>query len=122
MKRRAPRPLQIGACQMADNTLPRTMTVSEALNGVTNEWRVGSPFYEDNTTKFLKNVETVGAIFLEKPKEEGALPHGLNRDRVAVELLRISWRAARAALEFVAAQNPPVTVVPDPADEEMATS
>jgi hypothetical protein len=36
--------------------------------------------------------------------------------------LRISWRAARAALEFVAAQNPPVTVVPDPADEEMATS
>ena len=109
---------------MADNTLPRTMTVSEALNGVTNEWRVGSPFYEDNTTKFLKNVETVGAIFLENPKEEGALPHGLNRDRVAVELLMISWRSARAALEFLAKQNPPVTVVPDPvpADEEMATS
>ena len=107
---------------MADNTPPRTMTVSEALNGVTSEWRVGSPFYEDNTTKFLKNVKTVGAIFLENPKEEGALPHGLNRDRVAVELLMISQRAARAALEFVAAQNPPVTVVPDPADEEMATS
>ena len=68
-------------------------------------------------------MKTVGAIFLENPKEEGALPHGLNRDRVAVELLMISQRAARAAaLEFVAAQNPPVTVVPDPADDEMATS
>jgi hypothetical protein len=107
---------------MADDTLPRTLTVSEALNGVTNEWRVGSPFYEDNTTKFLERVKTAGAIFVEKPKEEGALPHGLNRDRVAVELLFISWRAARAVLEFLAKQNPPVTVVPDPADEEMATS
>ena len=109
---------------MTDNTLPKTLTVSQALNGVTNEWRVGSPFYEDNTTKFLERVKTVGAIFIEKPKEEEALPGGLNRDRVAVELLMISWRAARAALEFVAKQNPPVTVVPDPvpADEEMATS
>ena len=109
---------------MTDNTLPKTLTVSQALNGVTNEWRVGSPFYEDNTTSFLENVKTVGAIFVERPKEEEALPDGLNRDRVAVELLMISWRAARAALEFVAKQNPPVTVVPDPvpADEEMATS
>ena len=109
---------------MTDNTLPKTLTVSQALNGVTNEWRVGSPFYEDNTTKFLERVKTVGAIFLENPKEEGAWSHGFNRDRVAVELLMISWRAARAALEFVAKQNPPVTVVPDPvpADEEMATS
>ena len=109
---------------MADNTLPRTMTVSEALNGVTNEWRVGSPFYEDNTTKFLERVKTVGAIFVEKPKEEEALPGGLNRDRVAVELLHISWRSARAALESLAKQIPSVTVEPDPvpADEEMATS
>jgi hypothetical protein len=36
-----------------------------------------------------------------------------HRDRVAVELRRISFRAARAALEFLAEQNPPVTVVPD---------
>ena len=52
------------------------------------------------------------------------MPGGLNRDRVAVELLHISWRSARAALEFLAKQDPPVTVVPDPvpADEEMATS
>ena len=108
---------------MADNSVTETLTVSQALHRLTNEWgRNESNFYEDNTTKFLKNVETVGAIFLENPKEEGALSHGLNRDRVAVELLMISQRAARAALEFVAAQNPPVTVVPDPADEEMATS
>ena len=108
---------------MADNTLPKTLTVTQALNGLTNEWRVGSTFYEDNTTKFLANVKTVGAISVEEPKQE-ALPDGLNRDRVAVELLMISWRAARAALEFLAKQNPPVTVVPDPvpADEEMATS
>ena len=108
---------------MADNTPLKTLTVTQALNEITNEWRVGSPFYEDNTTKFLERVKTVGAIFVEEPKQE-ALPDGLNRDRVAVELLMISWRAARAALEFVAKQNPPVTVVPDPvpADEEMATS
>ena len=107
---------------MVDNTPPKTLTVTQALNEVTNEWRVGTPFYEDNTTKFLENVKTVGAILIERPKEQGLLSDGLNRDRVAVELLMISQRAARAALEFVAAQNPPVTVVPDPADEEMATS
>jgi hypothetical protein len=100
---------------MADDTLPKTLTVTEVLQQVTNEWQVGSTFYEENTTKFLRNVETVGAILVKKPKEEGALPHSLDRDRVAVELLRISWGAARAALEFVAMQNPPVTVVPDPA-------
>ena len=109
---------------MADNTPPKTLTVTQALNEVTNEWRVGTPFYEDNTTKFLENVKTVGAIFVERPKEQGLLPDGLNRDRVAVELLMISWRSARAALEFLAKQNSPVTVVPDPvpADEEMANS
>ena len=109
---------------MADNTPPKTLTVTQALAGVTNEWRVGSTSNQDNTTKFLERVKTVGAIFIEKPKEEEGLPGGLNRDRVAVELLRISWRSARAALEFLAKQNPPVTVVPDPvpADEEMATS
>ena len=109
---------------MTDDTLPKSLTVTQALNGVTNEWRVGSAFNQDNTTKFLERVKTVGAIFVEKPKEEEALPGGLNRDRVAVELLHISWRSARAALEFLAKQDPPVTVVPDPvpADEEMATS
>jgi hypothetical protein len=70
---------------MADDTLPKTLTVSQALNGVTSEWRVGSPFYEDNATKFLERVETARAILVEKLKEEGASPHGLNRDRVAVE-------------------------------------
>jgi len=109
---------------MTDGTLPKTLTVTQALNGVTNEWRVGSTFNQDNTTKFLEREKTVGAIFIEKPKEEEGLPGGLNRDRVAVGLLHISWRSARAALEFLAKQNPPVTVVPDPvpADEEMATS
>ena len=72
---------------MADNIPPKTLTVTQALNEITNEWRVGSPFYEDNTTKFLENVKTVGAIFVKRPKEEEALPDGLNRDRVAVELL-----------------------------------
>ena len=83
---------------MSDDTLPKTLTLTQALNGVTNEWRVGSTFNQDNTTKFLERVKTVGAIFVEKPKEEEALPGGLNRDRVAVELLHISWRSARAAL------------------------
>jgi hypothetical protein len=100
---------------MAENTLPKTLTVTQALHLLTNEWgRDESTFYKDNTTTFLENVEPVGAIAVEKPKEEGALPDGLDRDRVAVELRRISWRTARAALEFLAEQNPPVTVVPDP--------
>jgi hypothetical protein len=99
---------------MADDTLPKTLTVTQVLNELAEEWRVGSTFYEDNTTKFLKNVTPVGAIFVEKPKLEEALPCGLNRDRVAVELLMISWRSARAALDFLAMHNPPVTVVPDP--------
>jgi hypothetical protein len=108
---------------MADDTLSKTLTVTQVLNELTKEWRVGSTFYEDNTTKFLKDVTPVGAIFVEKPKLEEALPYGLNRDRVSVELLRISWRSARAALDFLAMQNPPVTVVPDPAptDEGMPT-
>ena len=55
---------------MTDGTLPKTLTVTQALNGVTNEWRVGSTFNQDNTTKFLERVKTVGAIFVEKPKEE----------------------------------------------------
>jgi hypothetical protein len=41
-----------------------------------------STFYEYNTTNFLENVSD-----------------GLDRDRVAVELRSISFRAARAALE-----------------------
>jgi hypothetical protein len=81
---------------MADNTLPKTLTVTQALHRLTNEWgRDENTFYEDNTTKFLEN-------------------DGLDRDRVAVELRRISWRTARAALQYLAEQNPPVTVVPDP--------
>ena len=81
---------------MADNSVTETLTVSQALHRLTNEWgRNESNFYEDNTTKFLDNV------------------NGLDRDCVAVELRRISWRAARAALEFLAEQNPLVTVVPD---------
>ena len=88
----------IGACQIADNALPKTLTVTQALHRITNGWgRDESTFYEDNTIKFLENM-----------------PDGLDRDRVAAELRRISWRTARAALEFLAEQNPPVTVVPDP--------
>ena len=60
---------------MADNTLPKTLTVNQALHRLTNEWgRDESTFYKDNTTTFLENVEPVGAITVEKPKEEGALP------------------------------------------------
>jgi len=82
---------------MADNALPKTLTVTQALHRITNGWgRDESTFYEYNTTNFLENVSD-----------------GLDRDRVAVELRRISFRAARAALEFLAEQNPPVTVVPD---------
>jgi len=71
---------------MADNTLPKTLTVTQALHRLTNEWgRDESTFYEYNTTKFLENV-----------------PDGLDHDRVALELRGISFRAARAALEFLA--------------------
>jgi hypothetical protein len=41
-------------------------------------------------------------------KRKAHCPDGLDRDLVAVELRRISWRTARAALEFLAEQNPPV--------------
>jgi hypothetical protein len=89
--------------------MPKKLTVTQALKEVTNKSQAGTPFYEDNTTKFLENVQTVGA----RPKEEEALPAGLNRERVAGELLRISSRSALAALEWLATQNPPVIVVPD---------
>jgi hypothetical protein len=60
--------------------------VTQALHRLTNEWgRDESTFYEYNSTKFLGNV-----------------PDGLDHDRVAVELRGISFRAARAALEFLA--------------------
>jgi hypothetical protein len=55
----------IGGWQVTDNTLTKTLTVSQALHRLTNEWGWDeNTFYDDNTTKFLENV------------------NGLDRDRV----------------------------------------
>lgn len=93
---------------MADTTLPKTLTVSQAAHLVIREWkRDENTFHEDDAAGFLEELEDKGL--------------DLNpRQRAVVEsaLVTTAWGAAHAALKLLAQQNPPVIVVPDPPPRE----
>ena len=94
---------------MATDTLPKTLTVAQALDQLVNEWkRDEDKFYKGAVTRFLESLED----------DQGELPHGIDYEAVGDAVIAVARRSAMAALEFLAKQEPPVVITLGETNEE----